>query len=292
MQAPYFIYLHIEMNIRRLCRRTAVIGWLLACPLPAAPMDLLDGPLMQGSLVRGQVDPGFALELDGVRVPVTGDGHFVIAFGRDHPPTATLRASRADEVREQTLRIAPRDYETQRIDGLPKNMVTPSAADLARIRRDQKEVNAARAVRSTLRGFLEPFRWPVHGIITGVYGSRRILNGEPRNPHYGIDIAAPAGTPVRAPASGRVTLAHPDMYYTGATAIIDHGFGVSSTFLHLQHIEVEPGQDLAAGERFATVGSSGRSTGPHLDWRMNWMGTRTDPALLVGPMPAIAEEAP
>lgn len=281
------------MNVRRLCRRAAALAWLLACPFPAAAMDIaLDGPLMQGSLVRGQIDPGHALELDGTPVPVMEDGRFVIAFGRDHPPTATLRASRAGEAHEQTLRIAPREYETQRIDGLPNNMVTPSEADYARIRRDQQDVNAARAVRSTLRGFLESFRWPVHGIITGVYGSRRILNGEPRNPHYGIDIAAPAGTPVQAPASGRVTLAHPDMYYTGATVILDHGFGVSSTFLHLQSIEVESGQEVAAGERFATVGSSGRSTGPHLDWRMNWGTTRTDPALLAGPMPPVAEEAP
>ena len=255
-------------------------------------MDIaLDGPLTQGSLVRGQVDPGHRVELDGQPVPVMEDGRFVIGFGRDHPPTAALRVSRAGEVREETLRIAPRAYETQRIDGLPPKMVTPSDADLARIRRDQQDVNAARAVRSTLRGFLEPFRWPVRGVITGVYGSRRILNGEPRNPHYGIDIAAPAGTPVLAPASGRVTLAHPDMYYTGATVVIDHGFGVSSTFLHLQRIEVEPGQDLAAGERFATVGSSGRSTGPHLDWRMNWLATRTDPALLTGPMPAADADA-
>ena len=283
------------MNVRRPRPRAALIGWLLACSPPAIPMDLaLDGPLTQGALVRGQAGPGAVVELDGVRVPVLEDGRFAIGFGRDHPPTATLRLRQGGEVSERTLRIAPREYETQRIDGLPGKMVTPAAADLARIRRDQQDVNAARAVRSTLRGFLEPFRWPVHGIITGVYGSRRILNGEPRNPHYGIDIAAPAGTPVQAPASGRVTLAHPDMYYTGATVVIDHGFGVSSTFLHLQSIDVELGQDVDAGERFATVGSSGRSTGPHLDWRMNWLETRTDPALLVGPMPnaTAAADAP
>ena len=169
-------------------------------------------------------------------------------------------------------------------------MVTPNPEDLARIKRDQAEVKAARSVHSALRGFLESFRWPAAGIITGVYGSRRVLNGEPRNPHYGIDIAAPAGTPVLAPASGRVTLAHPDMYYTGATLILDHGLGVSSTFLHLQDIDVGIGQTVAAGEQIGRVGSSGRSTGPHLDWRINWFDVRVDPALLVGPMPSSPNE--
>ncbi|MCY3853288.1 MAG: M23 family metallopeptidase [Gammaproteobacteria bacterium] len=249
-------------------------------------MDVvLDGSLIQGGLVRGQVEPGQTVTLDGKAVATTEDGRFVVGFGREHSPLAVLRISDSSSVFERTLAIEAREYQTQHIKGLPKKMVTPNPEDLARIRRDQAEVRAARSVHSTLRGFLESFRWPVAGIITGVYGSRRVLNGEPRNPHYGVDIAAPTGTPVLAPASGQVTLAHPDMYYTGATLILDHGLGVSSTFLHLQDIDVVVGQTVAAGEQIGRVGSSGRSTGPHLDWRMNWLEVRVDPALLVGPMP-------
>lgn len=254
-------------------------------------MDItLDGPLTQGGLVRGQVAPGHAVTLDGQAIATTKDGHFVVGFGREHPPQSVLRISDQKSVFERTLAIKAREYQTQHIKGLPKKMVTPDPDDLARIRRDQAEVKAARAIHSARLDFLQPFQWPVAGIVTGVYGSRRVLNGEPRNPHYGIDIAAPAGTPVRAPAPGQVTLAHPDMYYTGATIILDHGFGVSSTFLHLQSIDVSVGQTVAAGERIGRVGSSGRSTGPHLDWRMNWFDVRVDPALLAGPMPALPGE--
>lgn len=275
------------MWLRRSAALLSVAGLALAQGPAAGAMDLvLEGPLIQGGLVRGQVAPGRTVTLDGRAVATTEDGRFVVGFGREHPARATLRVSGAKSVFERTLAIEAREYQTQHIEGLPGKMVTPDPEAHARIRQDQAEVDAARAVNSTRRGFLESFRWPAVGIITGVYGSRRVLNGEPRNPHYGIDIAAPAGAPVLAPASGRVTLAHPDMYYTGATIVLDHGFGVSSTFLHLKEIDVAVGQAVAAGERIGRVGSSGRSTGPHLDWRMNWFDVRVDPALLTGPMPA------
>ena len=279
------------MMIRPLAKKLLAAGLLLACTPALYAMDVtLEGPLIQGGLVYGLVEPGAVVALDGQSVDTTEDGRFVIGFSRDHPPHSTLRVSGSGAVFEQTLAIEAREYQTQHIKGLPKKMVTPDPEDLARIRRDQAEVNAARAVHSRQMGFLEPFRWPAVGIITGVYGSRRVLNGEPRNPHYGIDIAASAGTPVHAPSSGQITLAHPDMYYTGATIILDHGFGVSSTFLHLQGIDVTVGQTVAAGEQIGRVGSSGRSTGPHLDWRMNWLEVRVDPSLLVGPMPALPDE--
>ena len=279
------------MMLRPLAKKLLAAGLLLACAPTLYAMDVtLKGPLIQGGLVYGRVEPGTVVALDGQAVDTTEDGRFVIGFSRDHPPHSTLRVSGSRAVFERTLAIEAREYQTQHIKGLPKKMVTPDPEDLARIRRDQAEVNAARAVHSRQIGFLETFRWPTVGIITGVYGSRRVLNGEPRNPHYGIDIAASAGTPVHAPASGQITLAHPDMYYTGATIILDHGFGVSSTFLHLQGIDVTVGQTVAAGEQIGQVGSSGRSTGPHLDWRMNWLEVRVDPSLLVGPMPAPPDE--
>ena len=279
------------MRSRFLAVCLSVAGLLPLCVTAVNAMDVvLDGPLIQGGLVRGQVEPGQTVTLDGEAVATTEDGRFVIGFGREHPPQAILRISGSASVFERTLAIEAREYQTQHIKGLPQKMVTPNPEDLTRIKRDQAEVKAARSVHSALRGFLESFRWPAAGIITGVYGSRRVLNGEPRNPHYGIDIAAPAGTPVLAPASGQITLAHPDMYYTGATLILDHGLGVSSTFLHLQDIDVAVGQTVAAGEQLGRVGSSGRSTGPHLDWRINWFDIRVDPALLVGPMPSTPDE--
>ena len=275
------------MSLRLLA--TCLSAATLLSTLSAYAMDVaLEGALVQGGLAFGQVAPGHAVTLDGRAIDTTEDGRFVVGFSRDHPSDSTLRVSSADAVLTRVLAIEPREYETQHISGLPKKMVTPDEKDLARIRQDQAAVVAARATRSQRTGFLETFRWPTVGIITGVYGSRRVLNGKPRNPHYGIDIAAPAGTPVLAPASGRVALAHPDMYYTGATLVLDHGFGVSSTFLHLQAVEVAAGQEVAAGERIGRVGSTGRSTGPHLDWRMNWLNVRVDPALLVGPMPDAA----
>ena len=279
------------MGFRLLAVCLSVAGLLSTHITTVSAMDVvLDGPLIQGGLVRGQVEPGQTVTLDGEAVATTEDGRFVIGFGREHPSQAILRISDSASVFERALAIEAREYQTQHIKGLPKKMVTPNLEDLARIKRDQAEVKAARSVHSALRGFLESFRWPAAGIITGVYGSRRVLNGEPRNPHYGIDIAAPAGTPVLAPASGQVTLAHPDMYYTGATLILDHGLGVSSTFLHLQDIGVVVGQTVAAGEQIGRVGSSGRSTGPHLDWRINWFDVRVDPALLVGPVPSSPDE--
>lgn len=279
------------MRLRFIAVCLSVAGLLPLCITAVNAMDVvLDGPLIQGGLVRGQVEPGQRVTLDGEAVATTEDGRFVIGFGREHPPQAVLRISSSAFVFERTLAIEAREYQTQHIKGLPSKMVAPNPQDLARIKRNQAEVKAARSVHTALRGFLEAFRWPAVGIITGVYGSRRVLNGEPRNPHYGIDIAAPAGTPVLAPASGRITLAHPDMYYTGATLILDHGYGVSSTFLHLQDIDVAVGQTVAAGEPLGRVGSSGRSTGPHLDWRINWFDVRVDPALLVGPMPPAPDE--
>ena len=268
----------------------ALAAGLAPAPAPADAMPelTLDGPLVQGGLALGRAPPGWTVTLDGAPVAARPDGRFAVGFGRDHPGAAVLRAAGPDGVIERALRIAAREYRTQRLDGLPPRLVTPGAADLGRIRREQAAVDAARAAVSDLDGFRGPFRWPATGPITGVYGSRRVLNGAPRQPHYGVDIAAPAGAPVVAPAAGRVVLAEPDLFFSGGTVILDHGLGVSSSFLHLRAIEVEVGRRLAAGERFATVGSTGRSTGPHLDWRMNWGAVRLDPQLLAGPMPAPA----
>ena len=247
----------------------------------------LDGPRTQGGLLRGQVPPGSTVRYEGEAVRVSRDGWFLIGFGRDAPPDAELVVVFPDGRRERrALRVEPREYDIQRIDGLPPRKVTPrSKQDLARIAADVRMVKQARAIDDPRTDFLGGFQWPIKGRISGVYGSQRILNGEPRRPHFGIDIAAPTGTKVAAPADGVVTMVHPDMFFSGGTMIVDHGHGLSSAFLHLSRIRVEKGERVAQGQTIAEVGSTGRSTGPHLDWRINLFDRRLDPALLVGPMP-------
>ena len=247
----------------------------------------LEGPRVQGGLLRGRVAPGSVVRFEGEPVRVSKEGWFLIGFGRDAPRKAVLSVVFPDGRRQRYgLAVKPRKYRIQRIDGLPPGKVTPrSKKELARIRREVAMVKRARAVDDSRTDFQGGFRWPIKGRISGVYGSQRILNGEPRRPHYGIDIAAPKGTRVVAPAAGVVTLVHPDMFFSGGTMIVDHGHGLSSAFLHLSRILVKKGQRVARGRPIAEVGSTGRSTGPHLDWRINLFGRRLDPALLVGPMP-------
>ena len=181
--------------------------------------------------------------------------------------------------------MAGREYRIQRIDGLPPRKVTPDEKDYERIRKDIAAAKRARRRDDPREDFLSGWIWPVTGPISGVYGSQRILNGQPRRPHYGVDIAVPVGTEIRAPADGVVTLAHPGMFYSGVTVIIDHGHNLTSSFLHLNRALVEEGDRVKRGDVIAEVGKTGRVTGAHLDWRMNLRKARIDPQLLVGPMP-------
>ena len=247
----------------------------------------LDGPRIQGGLLRGRVPPGSTVEYEGDAVRVSNDGWFLVGFGRDAPPEAELVVAFPDGRRErQALKVDRRDYDIQHIDGLPASKVTPSEEDLVRIRAEVRMAKQARRIDDPRADFLGGFRWPIKGRISGVYGSQRILNGEPRRPHFGIDIAAPTGTRVLAPAGRR---SHPrapgHVSSPAATMIVDHGHGLSSAFLHLSRILVEKGERVVQGEPIAEVGSTGRSTGPHLDWRINLFERRLDPSLLVGPMP-------
>ncbi|MFY9943912.1 MAG: M23 family metallopeptidase [Desulfobacterales bacterium] len=259
---------------------------LLALTAPAGAIEL-KGRRVQGGLLTGRVTPGTMVAFQDRPLRLSPDGLFVIGFDRDAPleSVLSLRAADGRETRHP-VRIAARTYDIQRIDGLPQRKVTPPPEDLARIQREAALARTARQRDDPRTDFAQAFIWPVHGRISGVYGSQRILNGAPRQPHYGVDIAAPAGTPVKAPADGVVSLVHPDMFFSGRTLILDHGHGVSSTFLHLSAILVREGQAVRQGEVIARVGASGRVTGAHLDWRMNWFGQRIDPTLLVPPMPA------
>jgi murein DD-endopeptidase MepM/ murein hydrolase activator NlpD len=269
--------------------RCLVVALCCLFALQAAPQAAevtLKGPFIQGGLIFGQAQPGAKASLDGRPLRMTADGRFIFGFGRDAAAKATLEVAAPDgSVTTQELEIGRRDYDIQRIDGIAKDYVSPPEEVLARIRADSEAAAKARAADRPETDFDSGFTWPALGPISGVYGSQRILNGEPRQPHYGVDIAGPVGTPVTAPADGVITLAHPDMYFSGATLIIDHGHGLSSTFLHLEKIEVMEGQRVRQGEVVALMGKSGRVTGPHLDWRMNWRDERIDPTLLVPPMP-------
>lgn len=247
----------------------------------------LDGKRVQGGLLVGRTDPGTTVIFDGRPIRVSRAGEFVIGFTRDAAPTATLELRYPDgSQRKETLAVERRTYDIQRIDGLPPLMVTPPKEMLARIERENRLVKQARDRDTAKAYFLKGWIWPSKGRISGVYGSQRILNGEPRQPHFGVDIAAPVGTPVVAPSDGVVTLAQKDLYYTGGTIVIDHGHGLSSTFLHMQDVTVKKGQAVRQGDRLGTIGKTGRASGAHLDWRMNLFDARIDPALLVPPMAA------
>jgi len=254
--------------------------------LLAAPFEL-QGSLQQGGLVVGKVPQDYRVIYRGNQLKLTADGQFLLGFGRDAPAQIelTIIDSNAQQHKE-ILSIAKRDYSVQRVDGVPQKTVTPSEADLVRIRNDVALVRVARSQISDRLDFLGGFAEPDLGPITGIYGSQRIYNGVPKSPHYGVDYAAATGTIVLAPAAAVVTLAHKDLFYSGGTLIVDHGHGLSSTFLHLSEILVEQGQTIEFGQAIAKVGSTGRATGPHLDWRMNWLDQRIDPQLVLRALPA------
>jgi len=250
-----------------------------------APADIeLQGEAVQGGLMFGKAEPGSSIAIDGSVIPVSDDGRFVIGFGRDETGTRELQiAAPGSEVSTQRIAVRKREYNIERVDGLPPSKVTPDPAASARIKEDARMVATARQHRDYRAYYANGFIWPAKGRISGVYGSQRVLNGEPRRPHFGLDIAAPAGTDVHAPADGLITLTHPDMYFSGGTIILDHGLGLSSTFLHLSEILVEAGTFVQQGDVIGKIGATGRATGPHLDWRMNWLDRRVDPQPLVTP---------
>jgi len=265
-----------------------MLGGLPALAVRADPCVALQGDAIQGGLLWGTISGVANLIFDEREVPLLPDGRFVLGLGRDMPSTARLLIS-AEESCEQEITVMQRNYPLQNISGVPQQTVTPSEAHLERIRMEREKVRAAKALRLArddgLNALQSGFRWPVTGRISGVYGSQRIYNGAPGSPHYGVDVARPEGTPVTAPAAGEVTLAEPDLFYSGGTVILDHGYGLSSSFLHLSEVSVAVGDRLQPGDLLGAIGATGRATGPHLDWRMSWFNQRIDPQLLVPPMP-------
>lgn len=238
----------------------------------------------QGALLWGRVMPGSEVRLDAEPLRVSADGAVVFGFGRDQAAVAELEVNGPVACR-QTLQVAAREYNIQRVEGVPQQTVTPDPEHLQRIRREAQLVRDARSKSHAGTEFMAGFQWPVQGPISGVYGSQRVYNGTPGRPHYGVDVAVPDGTPVSVPAAGVVVLAEPDLFYSGGTLIIDHGSEVTSSFLHLSKVLASVGQTVVPGDIVGEVGATGRASGPHLDWRMNWRGRRVDPQLLVPPMP-------
>ena len=236
------------------------------------------GKFIQGHFIIGKTDSNKKIFIDRKEVKVSKDGYFAFGIGKDRKLDVVITEGNKKIVKK----ILKRKYKIQKIDGLPKKKVTPPEEFYVRIKKENKLIGDARETNSDLIFFKEQFIIPVdNAIITGVYGSQRILNGIPKWPHYGLDFAQKKGTPVKAMNSGIVTLAEKDLFYTGATLIFDHGHGISTLYMHMDKIFVKVGDHVKKGDIIATVGTTGRSTGPHLDVRLNWFGTRLDPATIL-----------
>jgi len=238
-----------------------------------------NGKFIQGHFIIGKTEPNSKIKIDKKQVKVSKDGYFAFGLGRDRKYDVVITIEKDGAKKNITKKVQKRKYNVQRIDDLDEKQVTPPEEVYERIKLENILIAEARAIETDLDFFKDKFIIPVDdAIITGVYGSQRILNGKPKWPHYGLDFAQKEGTPVKAMLDGIVTLAEPDLYYSGGTLIFDHGHGISTLYMHMQKIFVKKGQKIKQGKVIGTVGSTGRATGPHLDIRLNWFGTRLDPA--------------
>ncbi len=242
----------------------------------------LTGKRIQGGLVIGWATPGAKITLDGRAIVQAKPGNFLLGFSRNAQATSQLDVRFKDGSREKrALTIGQRDYDIQRIDGLPKRKVTPHAKDLVRIKSERALINKARLTAVVEPLFTAGFTRPLLGRISGFYGSQRILNGKPRLPHFGIDIAALVGTNIKAASAGVVVFAHPGMFFNGKTVVINHGLGLRSTYIHMSAIAVKIGESVAKGQVVGKVGMTGRATGPHLHWGLQLNSIPLDPELVL-----------
>ena len=255
-----------------------IISLLFLFFTTASFATIFEGQFIQGSFILGKTQPGNEVFIDKEKVRVTKDGFFAFGLGRDRKNDVVITINKKKIVKK----VYKRKYNIQRIDGLEEKKVTPPEEVYERIKRENKWIAEARAIDSDLTFFKNKFAIPVeNAIISGVYGSQRILNGKPKWPHYGLDFAADEGTKIKAMLDGVVTLAEPDLFYTGGTLIFDHGHGISTLYMHMEKILVRKGQKVKQGDIIGTVGSTGRATGAHLDVRLNWFKTRLDPATVL-----------
>jgi murein DD-endopeptidase MepM/ murein hydrolase activator NlpD len=240
------------------------------------------GKFKQGSFILGKTKPGSEVIIDKKKVRVSKDGYFAFGLGRDRKNNIIIKILNNKKLEVLEKKVLKKEYKIQRIDGLPKQQVTPPKEVYDRIKKDNVLIGEAREIDTSLDYFKNRFIKPLDkAIITGVYGSQRILNGKPRRPHYGLDYAADEGTPIKAMMDGVVTLAEKDLYFTGGTIVFDHGHGISTLYMHMKDVNVQKGQIIKQGDVVGTVGKTGRSTGPHLDIRLNWFDVKLDPATII-----------
>ena len=239
------------------------------------------GKFIQGHFIIGKTEPNSKIIIDKKEIKVSKEGFFVFGIDRDRKFDILITKTSNGKKEKIVKKVFKRKYKIQKIDGLPESKVTPPEEVYKRIKKENNAIGEARAINSDLNYFKNKFIMPLDGIITGVYGSQRILNGKPKWPHYGIDIAAKKGTHIKSSANGIVTMAEDDLYYTGGTVIMDHGHGISTIYSHLENVLVSVGDKINQGDIIGTVGSTGRSTGPHLDFRINWFQTRLDPMSVI-----------
>ena len=254
-----------------------IVIFFIILPLNHSNSIEFRGKFLQGHFIVGMTDPSSKIIIDKKNVKVSKDGYFVFGIDRDRKFDVTIIKILGEKKEKIIKKVLKRKYNIQRIDGLEESKVTPPESVYKRIKDENNKIGEARSINSDLPFFKDQFIMPVKGIISGVYGSQRILNGKPKWPHYGIDIAAKQGTLIKSSGSGVVTMAEEDLYYTGGTIIMDHGHGISTIYSHLETVLVSVGDQINKGDVIGTVGSTGRSTGPHLDFRVNWFQTRLDP---------------
>lgn len=245
----------------------------------------LDGHAVEGGLMFGKTDAQAHVTLDKKPVLVSKEGYFLIGFGRDAAGLKSLEVTLGSEVVRRDINVVDRDFKIERINGLPGKKVTPDPKAIARITKEKTLITNAKRISDPTPHYLSGFDWPVVGRLSGVYGSQRVLNGKPRRPHYGTDVAAPTGTPVRAIAAGRVAFVHAGMFFNGKTVLIDHGLGLRSVYIHLSDAKVTKDAYVAAGDVIGAVGATGRATGPHLHFGVTHNATPIDPEVLLGKMP-------
>lgn len=244
----------------------------------------LKTPAEQGRLVFGRVDPACQVEVSERSLRISPEGHFAFGIGRDVTGRIAVAVTDSDgRTSVEPVPVLARRFAIQRIDGVPPAMVEPPPDLAARITRERAAIAASRVRDDDRADFAAPFIWPVRGRISGVYGSQRIFNGVPKSPHLGLDIAAPTGTAIIAPAPGVVAFTQSDQYLNGGVVVLDHGHGISSTFIHMHRIDVTAGDRLAQGDPVGQVGATGRTTGPHLHWGLNWFDVQLDPWPLLPP---------
>jgi len=236
----------------------------------------------QGGLLRAKTISGSMIQFNGKNIRIDQDGNFIIGFPRNAPSDMIVKIIHPNgQIQKRKIKISQREYKKQYIEGLSEEKVTPSEKDLRIISEEKNLIMKSRSLNTSTDIFLGKFIWPLQGTVTGVFGSQRILNGKPRSPHLGIDIAAEEGANIVSPAPGRILLAKEDMFFTGKTIMVDHGFGLTSIYAHLSEISVTKDQLIQQGEIIGKVGMSGRVTGPHLHWGVHWYNIGLDPALLV-----------